>query len=123
MSLRLLSTCVCVSLALLTSTTGCNDKPAGCDGIADPNLRVNCRILSVEPLADDYGPLELRMSEIQDDAEHDMVALHLMVQHPSLFPILCPHIRTTAARERCERFQERPHLSERARRPEGPPPQ
>ena len=113
---------IALMVALLSPIEGCARAPVSCPEVVDPGERVQCRIDQMQPLLSDYGQLELRMSEIPDDAEHDLVALRLMVQQPSLFPILCPHIRTTAARERCERLQERPHLSERARRPDGTPP-
>lgn|GEM_PF-6346327 len=111
-----------IGLAWVLGGSGCTTAVGGCDGISDPNARVECRLDALRPIADDYGQLELRLAEIEDPAEHDLVALRLMVQTPSLLPILCPRIRTSAARERCERLQERPHLSERARRPDGAPP-
>lgn len=108
----------------MLSSFGCSGTTAtGCDAIQEPTPRVECRIEALQPAVDDYPRLELELSNLQDDAEHDLVALRLMVQHPSLFPILCPRIRTSAARERCARLEERPHLSERAKRPAGGPPQ
>ncbi len=100
----------------------CGDARTGCDAIAEPGPRVDCRLEELQPLAPDTGRLELALAQIQDSTEHDLVALRLMVQHPSLFPLLCPRMRTHSARQRCERLEERPHLSERARRPGGDAP-
>ena len=100
----------------------CGDGRTGCDAVQEPGPRVECRLERLQPLAQNSGKLELELSKIADPTEHDLVALRLMVQSPSLFPLLCPRMKTQSARQRCQRLEERPHLSERARRPDGDAP-
>ena len=100
----------------------CGDGQTGCDAVPEPGPRVECRLERLQPLAQNTGRLELELAQITDPTEHDLVALRLMVQNPSLFPLLCPRMKTQSARQRCQRLEERPHLSERARRPDGAAP-
>lgn len=105
-----------LAMTILMTAPGCGG--AGCDAIADAGERVACRVAKNTPLVGDPDALTESMSSIEAPTEHDLVALQLMVQHPSLLPILCPKMRTDSAADRCQRLEQRPHLSERARRPE-----
>ncbi len=108
-----------VSIATLCfALLSCGEHRAGCDAIVEPGPRVECRYEKLQTFAAQVGRLELELAKVDDPTEHDLVALRLMVQNPSLFPLLCPRMKTKSARQRCERLEERPHLSERARRPD-----
>ena len=99
-------------------STACGEQRAGCDAIIEPGPRVECRYQHLQSFTQNTGKLELELAKIEAPTEHDLVALRLMVQNPSLFPLVCPRMKTPSARERCARLEERPHLSERARRPD-----
>ena len=111
-----------LAVAAVVATLGCGSGPATCDTVVEPAPRMECRLAALEALVDRPDDLALALARIEDPAEHDLVALRLMVQAPSLFPLLCPQMRTPSARDRCSRLETRPHLSERARRPEAPTP-
>ena len=96
----------------------CGNHRSGCDAILEPAPRVECRYERLQSFAQQTGRLELELAKVGDPTEHDLVALRLMVTNPSLFPLLCPRMKTASARQRCQRLEERPHLSERARRPD-----
>lgn len=110
----LLATCGSI---LGVMVTACGEQRSGCDAILEPGPRVECRYERIQSFAQNTGRLELELAKIEAPTEHDLVALRLMVQNPSLFPLICPRMKTPSARERCARLEERPHLSERARRP------
>ncbi len=110
-----------LSLSIPMGAASCAHEPEDCGAVVEPGPRVECRLSELSPLVTDPGQLELALTELEDPTEHDLVALRLMVQSPSLFPLLCPRMKTPPARDRCQRLEERPHLSERARRPDGAP--